>query len=217
MKLSERRYCLTMSKIRDFLLNSNVELGQTIHADRIPKSIQDISEEEIKGAIRHLMGKGYLAPCEKNDEFTLERVKLTSRGLEEWIFPEGYDNQRRIFLSHASEDKEFAGIIKTKLEKLDFEVFIAHDDIPGTFEWRDKIITELSTCGIFIALRTKKYNGKTYTEQECGFALAQKKRVLSLFIETNPKKAGFCEVFQGGKFKKAEIEKIIQYCTKQLN
>ena len=216
MKLKERRYNLVIHKVREWLLDSSSEIGATIHTDKIKRGITEFAKEEINGAIKHLMGKEYLDPCDETDKSTLERIKLTSKGIEEWIFPEGYDNQKRIFLSHASEDKKLAGQIKEGLEQMGFEIFIAHEDIPGTVEWRDRIIAELSTCGIFFALRTKTYNGKPYTEQECGFALAFKKRILTIFVETNPGDAGFCEAFQGKKFQITDIEDIMKYCTKQL-
>jgi len=84
------------------------------------------------------------------------------------IFPTGRVEPNKIFLSHASEDRVIAAKIKEELGKNGFNVFVAHDDIPGTEEWREKILSELKISEIFIALRTKNYSKKSFTEQECG-------------------------------------------------
>ncbi len=216
MRLKERRHHIVIQAIRNWLLDSNVQLEAVIVTNEIRKNLTEFAPEEINGVIKYLFGKEYLAPYTESDKHSLEKLKLTFSGLENWIFPEGFDNQNKIFLSHASEDKKFAAIIKNGLVELGFNVFLAHEDIPGTSEWRDRLITELSTSGLFIALRTPNYNGKAYTEQECGFALAQKKRVLTLFIGTKSKDGGFCSAFQGGEFEKEDCPQIIDYCKKQI-
>ena len=132
----------------------------------------------------------------------------------------GSDDRKKIFISHASEDKNLAGKIKEELEKIGFNVFVAHDDIPATEMWRDKIISELKVSSIFVALRTKLYSQKQYTEQECGFALALNKRILSLCIDIKSSEMGFCSDFQGKQFEtkgKDDVTKqIIDYLKAQL-
>jgi hypothetical protein len=90
-------------------------------------------------------------------------------------------------------------------------VFLAHEDIEPTAKWRDKIISDLQSCSIFIALRTKDYLHKQYTEQECGFALALNKRILSLNIGVSTSEMGFCSEYQAKSFKPEEIDKIFGY------
>ncbi|MFA5843063.1 MAG: hypothetical protein WC882_05370 [Candidatus Gracilibacteria bacterium] len=95
MKLKDRRYDLTIHKIREWLLNSNAELGAAIFVNKIKEEITEFKDEEINGAIKHLMGKNFIDPYSKEDNFTLTTIKLTSKGLEEWIFPGNYNNQKK--------------------------------------------------------------------------------------------------------------------------
>lgn len=80
--------------------------------------------------------------------------------------------------------------------------------------WRDRIISDLKTCSIFIALRTENYIRKEYTEQECGFALAMNKRILSICLNTELSEMGFCSEFQGVKL--SDQKEIFDYLKKQL-
>ncbi len=213
--MKERRYFLIMSHIRENLMNSEADLGTLLQKkDLINKLESKFGNDELTYTLRHLRERGYL---DDYDNPGSETYRLTIKGFDEWLFPRGSIDCKKIFLSHASEDKKQAGGLKEELEKSGFIVFVAHDDIPGTEEFRDKMISELETCGIFIALRTAKYCGKSYTEQECGFALALDKKILSLFVGTEPSNAGFCSAFQGKQFKKDEnIIEIAKYCKKQL-
>jgi len=215
--MKERRYFLIMNKIRENLMNSQkfIDVLLSSKLDLICSLEKEFDQDELAYTLRYLVRKGYL-DCHGNTH-DFENLKLTIKGFDEWLFPRGVANHQKIFLSHASEDKKLANELKIQLEKDNFIVFVAHDDIPGTEEWRDKIISELETCGIFLAFRTSKYCGKSYTEQECGFALALNKRILSICIDIKPSDLGFCSAFQGKQFKKNEsIIEIAKYCKKQL-
>jgi len=213
--MKERRYFLIVNRIRENLMNSQKDIGVLLNENDLIQNLKnEFDQDELSYTIRYLKEKGYL------DDYAHPAAgayKLTIKGFDEWLFPRGVANHKKIFLSHASEDKKLANELKIELEKDGFVVFVAHDDILGTEEFRDKMISELETCGIFIAFRTKEYCGKSYTEQECGFALALNKRILSLFVGTEPTNSGFCSAFQGKQFKESEkIIEIAKYCKKQL-
>lgn len=211
MLLKERRYNLIFNELREILLNSNKDIGVLLNYDALIEPIKDKFEsDELRYAIRHLVDKNFLEKISGGD------IKLTKKGFDEWLFPLGQEDAKKIFISHATEDKIFAGKIKSCLEKLGFIAFLAHEDIPATAMWRDKLISELKTSGIFIALRTKNYAGKQYTEQECGFALALNKRILSLCVNTKSSEMGFCSEFQGKNFEDNNIDDITAYLKKQI-
>jgi hypothetical protein len=63
---------------------------------------------------------------------------------------------------------------------------------------------------------TKDYIQKQYTEQECGFALALNKRIMSICIGISTSQMGFCSEFQGANFEVGAEEKIFDYLEKQL-
>ncbi|MBI4050743.1 MAG: toll/interleukin-1 receptor domain-containing protein [Candidatus Doudnabacteria bacterium] len=221
--MKDRRYFLVSNLIKERLMNSEKDIGVAINVEKEfmkPLERQDVTppltSEEITYTVRHLVGKGSLAPFQRQYEGSLEEVKLTKSGFDKWLFPTGEIDSRKIFLSHATEDKDIAIKIKKGLEP-DFSVFVAHEDMEPTSLWRDRLISELETCGVFIALRTENYPNKSYTEQECGWALAFDKRILTLCIGTDPEESGFCSAIQAKKFAgNVGVKEIISYCKKQL-
>jgi hypothetical protein len=211
MRLKDRRLFPVISKIRDIVIDSDRDIGVLILRSLFQPIEAEFSEEEVTYALRYLNGKGLL-------ELRSDRAGyvITSKGYDEWLFPQGQIDPKKIFLSYAVADKRFAGKLKHELEKEGLHVFLAHEDIEPTERWRDKIISDLSSSSTFIALRTESYLGRPYTEQECGFALALGKRILTISINTKSKDMGFCSEFQGQFFKSGEDDKIIAFCKKQL-
>lgn len=217
MLLKERRYHLIFNAIKEIIINSDKDIGVLINSKEITDPIKDkFSNDELIYAIRHLVHRDYLETYNIPDDYS--QLLLTQKGFDEWLFPYGPEDPKKIFISHAIEDKILAVKIKLCAEKIGFSGFVAHEDIPATDKWRDKLISELKTSGIFIALRTENYTGKQYTEQECGFALAFDKRILSLCIGTKPSEMGFCSEFQGQSFKNDSnlVDNISQYLKKQF-
>jgi hypothetical protein len=210
MKLKDRQCFIVINRIRDVLLDSERDIGVGFGKKDFSKIIHQYSDEEVVYALRYLAGKGYLLQENQFDGL----YKITSKGYDEWLFPNGPVNPRAIFISYATEDKELAGKIKECLEEIGYQAFLAHEDIEPTARWRDKIISDLKTCSIFIALRTENYIKKQYTEQECGFALAMNKRILSICINTKLSEMGFCSEFQGKKFE--DKKEVFDYLKKQL-
>lgn len=210
MKLKERRNFQVINRIRDILMDSEIDIEVTINNDLFNPIKSEYSDEELTYSLRYLTDKGYFNYANGSGR------SLTSMGYDDWLFPNGPIDEKSIFISYAVEDKGMAGELKIQLEKIGFKVFLAHEDIEPTAKWRDRIISDLKASNIFIALRTKNYINKQYTEQECGFALALNKRILSICIETKSSEMGFCSEFQGMSFKTGENEKIFDYCVKQL-
>ncbi len=210
MKLKERKIKPTIARIRDILMDSEIDIDTSIDQRLFDGLKTEFSEEEVYYALRHLKGKNLL-DTRRDAEYV-----LTSKGYDEWLFPFGPIDTNSIFVSYATEDKRLAGKLKTFLEKLGLNVFLAHQDIEPTAKWRDRIISDLKSSYIFIALRTKNYLQKQYTEQECGFALALDKKILSLCIGTKTSEMGFCSEYQGAAFKAGDDDALFEYCRKQL-
>lgn len=192
-------------------MNSDKDIGVLVDRNTFEELDKEFSKEEVTYTLRYLDGKNYFKLREDRAGYV-----ITSEGYDSWLFPDGHVDSRAIFVSYAVKDKRLAGNLKKELEKNGLKVFLAHEDIEPTERWRDKIISDLKSSSIFIALRTKNYLGRAYTEQECGFALALNKRILTISIETNSEDMGFCSEFQGESFKEGEEEKIFEFCKKQL-
>lgn len=210
MKLKERRLRPVIARIRDILMESEVDIETLINLQLFDDLKREFTEEEVIYALRYLKGKG-LIDTRRDGGYI-----LTSKGYDEWLFPFGSVMPNSVFVSYAIEDKQLARKFKTFLEKEGLTVFLAHEDIEPTAKWRDRIISDLKTSSVFIALRTKSYSKKQYTEQECGFALALDKKILSLCIGTKASEMGFCSEYQGASFKENDEKQMFEYCKKQL-
>jgi hypothetical protein len=110
----------------------------------------------------------------------------------------------RIFVSYSSEDKKIVGSLKDSLEKIGFEVFLAHEDIKPGLEWPDEIVRNLKSCHIFVPFLTKNFGNSEWTDQETGMAFADGKLIISLQVDVPPygfigKKQGLkiCKTLEG--------------------
>jgi len=103
----------------------------------------------------------------------------------------------RIFFSYSTEEKNIVGELKTHLESLGFEVFLAHDDIEPCVEWQDEILKNLRRCDIFIPLFSKNFKKSDWTDQEIGIAVASDKFIIPLQGDLAP--YGFIGKTQGLK------------------
>lgn len=103
----------------------------------------------------------------------------------------------RIFISYSSEDRKTVGSLKESLEKLGFEVFIAHDDIKPRSEWQEEITRNLKRCDVFTPYLSKDFKNSKWTDQETGIAIAGGKLIISLQVDIPP--YGFIGKYQSLK------------------
>jgi TIR domain len=105
---------------------------------------------------------------------------------EEGTWQNGYF---RLFLSHVTANKRFAGEIKTRLATRGVDLFVAHEDIQPSRKWLDQIIRALSTADALAALLTDSFCESQWTDQEVGFALC--KQIPIWPLKTNQDPHGF--------------------------
>jgi hypothetical protein len=108
----------------------------------------------------------------------------------------------RVFLSYSNKDRKFAGSIREQLQPLRFSVFVAHDDMVPSGDFVTTILAMLRKCEILICLLTPNFETSDWTDQECGFALANDKIILPISKGPNPH--GFIRDKQAYKIKKGE-------------
>jgi hypothetical protein len=75
----------------------------------------------------------------------------------------------RAFISYAHEDRVVAGQAKAVLSEVGAHAFLAHEDLEVSDEWRDRIVEELHTCDVLIALLSKSFEASRWAPQEVGF------------------------------------------------
>lgn len=216
MKLKERRHYEVMREMRELLLDSNKDVGVSIQNTELIDPLRGrFDNEELVYTWRLLHYKEYLKNYAGGGQSydAGDTGYITEKGFTEWLFPLGPENSRKAFISFADKDKHMAGQLKEGLKDCFDEIFLSHDSIPVGYLFRDRLISELTTSGVFIALRTENYSEAQYTEQECGFALALNKNICCLWIGTDIEKSGFCGAHQGIKFEKDDgVEHIIEHC-----
>jgi len=113
------------------------------------------------------------------------------------------DREIKIFTSYSTTDKEVAGRLKNELESFGFGVFLAHEDIEPCAEWETVILKSLEESDILMALLTEDYKKSDWADQEMGFAVANKKKVIPIQIDIIP--YGFVKKIQSLKMNPQRI------------
>lgn len=113
-----------------------------------------------------------------------------------------------VFLCYSSKDGKLASKIKNSLESHGMKVFMAHEDIEPSEEWRKEILTHLESCNVIVALDTDNFNTAPYPNQEVGIAMGKGKMVIP--ISFTKKRSGFLESKQAIEAKIDDIEPIIK-------
>jgi hypothetical protein len=92
----------------------------------------------------------------------------------------------RLFLSHTSNNRKRAGLLRKVLSRWGVDTFVAHDTIEPTREWQDEIERALRTCDALCALLTSDFVESRWCDQEVGFAFARSILVVPLKVDTDP-------------------------------
>lgn len=117
----------------------------------------------------------------------------------------------KIFLSYSTEDKALAGKIANSLERKGVDVFLAHEKIKISDKWRNEILRHLKSDSIMIALLTENYEKSVWTNQEAGYMIGQKKKIIPLIVrQSDITKFGFLETYQGIFVTEEKIEDCIE-------
>ena len=120
-------------------------------------------------------------------------------------------NKLNVFLSYCSEEeKSLAGKLKEMFKSYcGYEVFLAHDDMIPSTDFKEGIIKGIKNCDVFIALISKTYKTSEFTDQETRMAVPLKKKIIPVKIDhTNP--YGFLSDYHALKLRNSSSEAIQQ-------
>lgn len=120
----------------------------------------------------------------------------------------------RGFLGYSTADKEMAGRIKDNLEFYGIEIFLAHETLEISDEWRETILGELKECDFYIALVSQNFKESEWTDQEFGSALARNVPIYPLGFGLKP--YGFFEKFQSSLISLAKLQENCEKIAKKL-
>lgn len=92
----------------------------------------------------------------------------------------------RMFISHISKDKDKALRLRDCLREYGVSGFVAHEDINPTVLWQDEIERALGHMHCFLAVHTLGFSESNWTQQEIGFAVARRVKIISLKMGETP-------------------------------
>lgn len=98
------------------------------------------------------------------------------------------------FISYSHIDKGTATWVKSMLNSLGIDAFLAHEDIEPASEWQEEIMNQLRICDIFIPILTPDFYLSSWTDQETGFAVCREILIIPLSAREIPH--GFINKYQ---------------------
>jgi len=116
-----------------------------------------------------------------------------------------------VFLSCSHRDKTIAGKLAGFLRDHKIDVFLAHETIEISKRWREEIFKHLRSCDVLLALLTPNFEESAWANQEAGYIMGRIETVVPLIVgETDIKRFGFLEAFQGIRMRKESPEKSFE-------
>jgi TIR domain len=114
----------------------------------------------------------------------------------------------RAFLSYQTKEKLVAAEIAQILDELGVSSFMAHEDIDVSQEWQDRILDELSSADIFVAVLSQNYLSSSYCLQESGIAVFRSAEItiIPISIDTTIS-PGFMGYIQSKRAKPGQIDR----------
>ena len=73
------------------------------------------------------------------------------------------------FVSSSHVDLKFGHQAKDVLGEVGIDAFLAHEDMVTTKQWRERILSELRRCDLFVPLLSKNFLESKWAPQEVGF------------------------------------------------
>lgn len=107
----------------------------------------------------------------------------------------------RAFISYSSKERQFAAEVQKALSEYGIKGFLAHEDINVSEQWKERILQELTDCGMFIALISKAFKESEWSPQELGYAVSRKEMLVIPICLDETKPFGFIEHLQGRRKK----------------
>lgn len=102
-----------------------------------------------------------------------------------------------VFLSHAVDDGALANAIASALPDEGLRGFVATHQITPAQEWLPELESELRSCDALTAVLSPAFRSSQWTDQEIGFALACRHKIIPLQTSVDGLPHGFLQRFQG--------------------
>ena len=132
------------------------------------------------------------------------------------ILPANWQNTEgvKIFVSHHHEEKGVARDLAGRLQKYGLQCFVAHTDTKVSKEWEMEIEKALISADVFVMVNSEHFDSSFWCQQEAGFALATKAKIIPLDFGCIPK--AFVNRYQAMHTKDRNLDEVASEILKEL-
>lgn len=166
----ERRY--SFADIDTYLAEFGVET---------PHQFGESKVDYVKYTLRGV-GIALVNKMAEDLEIDITGVSLPSPPPKNWSDGKGF----RLFISHLAKDKDKATRLRDCLAPHHISAFVAHQDVHPTALWQVEIERALFSMDAFLAVHTKGFSQSMWVQQEVGFAIARRVKIISLKMGEDP-------------------------------
>src|SRR3982074_3514152 len=87
------------------------------------------------------------------------------------------------FLSYQTEQRDVAARVASLLESIGVQLFMAHEHIEVSVQWRDEILRQIGLANLFVPILSQSYYASIWCKQETGIAAFRRITVIPLSID----------------------------------
>ena len=123
---------------------------------------------------------------------------------------ESRPSERRAFVSYSVEKKEAGGAVKECLSRFGYECFLAHEDLQVSEEWKRRILEELGSADVFVALLSEEFLASKWCGQELGFIVSRPDVLVVPLSLDGTMPYGFIEHLQGTAVGQKTLKSVLE-------
>ena len=201
---------------RPFVMDADDYLGLL---DMIKSALQTYLQDTIKAKDKTGLSSFDTRIAETRRVLSLESLKDRKDNLFDKYYAPSISKREgkkvEVFLSYSHNDRALAGRVAEQLKEKGIDVFLAHENIEISEEWREEITEHLTNSALLIALLTPNFEKSVWTNQETGFMLGRGAKIIPLIVgETDIKDFGFVEALQGIHVNEENLQECIEKILK---
>ena len=117
---------------------------------------------------------------------------------------------RTAFVSYSVEKKREGGSVKECLGRFGYECFLAHEDLHVSEEWKHRILEELGTADVFVALLSKEFMASKWCGQELGFIVSRPEVLVVPISLDGTMPYGFIEHLHGIRVDGVNLDAVLE-------
>jgi hypothetical protein len=113
-------------------------------------------------------------------------------------------------VSYSVENKVDGGAVKESLGRFGYDCFLAHQDLHVSEEWKHRILEELGTADVFVALLSEEFLASKWCGQELGFIISRPEVLVVPLSLDGTMPYGFIEHLQGIRVDGVSLDAVLE-------